>query len=136
MDDQRKQTDSLGRIVYTRKSTQSEIDRRNAWVAKLHKRGHSTMEIAVALDINNDTVRQGMRDLGIPRTNSPKGAGWVNESCPWRDDDIPLAERERPCSTGHPGLALAAVTDHRHGADAQRRVPREQLRQRPRQPGH
>jgi hypothetical protein len=99
-EDPRKQTDALGRVVYTRKSTRAEIDRRNAWVAKLHQRGHNTVEIAVALDINNDTVRQGMRDLGIPRTKSPKGAGWVKEPCPWRDDDVPMAERERAIPPG------------------------------------
>jgi len=87
-----KRPDSLGRQVFTRKPTRPEIDRRNGWVAKLYHRGHNTAEIAVALGVNNDTVRQGMRDMGLPRTNSPKGQGWVTHPCPWRDEDVPVTE--------------------------------------------
>lgn len=90
----RRRTDRTGRSQFIRKSTRAEVDRRDAWVARLHRRGHSTAEICDALDIGPSIARITIRKLD-PASHGRKsrGRGPVVGPCPWRDEDIPTEER-------------------------------------------
>jgi hypothetical protein len=88
-----KRVDTIGRAQFTRKSTQAEIDRRAGLIAKHYRRGHSIEEIVEALGISDDQVRRALRDIFPNRPRRTRGRGRIIEPCPWRDEDMPLAER-------------------------------------------
>ena len=100
MNEHLKRPDSAGRPQYVRKSTPAEIDRRNRWIAKLYHRGHNTIEIANALGVSDDVVRERLRASDPNRGRRYKGRGPVAEHCPWRDEDVPVHERERVIPPG------------------------------------
>lgn len=89
----KRRVDRTGRAQYLRKPTQAEIDRRTGWVAKLHRKGHSAVEIAEALDVGRETVSKALRDLGLNTTRRVNGMGRVTYACPWRDEDVPPEDR-------------------------------------------
>lgn len=86
--------DKRGRAQPTRKTTATEFVRRRDLVGDLYRRGHSTVEIAEALDVVIGTVRKHVRELGIADVKRYKGAGPITEPCRWRDDDVPPPPRE------------------------------------------
>jgi hypothetical protein len=88
-----KRVDTIGRAQFVRKSTQAEIDRRTGLIAKHYRRGHNIDEIADALGTSRDSVGKALRDLFPNRPRRVRGRGRIIESCPWRDEDMPLAER-------------------------------------------
>lgn len=83
-----------------RKSTQSEIDRRDVVIAKLYRRGHSQKEIAEAIGIGLSITSQRILALdlahGVRRIH---GIGPVTIDAAWRDEDVP--EHERSVWTAH-----------------------------------
>lgn len=87
--DPRRRLDSRGRAQFVRKTTHSEMDRRDVWIAKLWRRGHTSTEIAVGIDCARETVGQRLRAMGFDRTKRYKGRGPVVGPCPWRDEDVP-----------------------------------------------
>ena len=86
--------DTTGRAQYTRKSTQAEIARRDGWIVKLYQRGHTTMEIAAALNIGRNTIGERLSVLGLFKAKRVKGRGPVTFPCPWRDEDIPVEQQD------------------------------------------
>jgi hypothetical protein len=87
--DPRRRLDRAGRAQFTRRTTQAEIDRRDVWIAKLFRKGHTTVEIAVGLDCARETIGQRLKAMGFDRTKRYKGLGPVKGPCPWRDEDVP-----------------------------------------------
>jgi len=70
------------------------MDRRDACIAKLWRRGHNVKEIAEAIGLGDNSVRErvvalGLIGFGVKRY---KGIGPA-QPCPWRDEDVPMEER-------------------------------------------
>lgn len=65
-------------------------------MVKLYHRGHTGYEIAAALDLSPSQAADDLRRLVPGRTKRFKGRGPVTIDCPWRDEDLPAAERDVP----------------------------------------
>jgi hypothetical protein len=77
-----------------RKPNQAELGRRDRWIVKLYRNGHTTQEIADALGVGRNTVSARLTEIEPGRTKRPKGTGPVTYPCPWRDEEVPAIERQ------------------------------------------